>query len=50
MVPRNEIAAGIQANEKENQGRDERCSAKEVDAFERGFGGMFDRNLDGEEY
>lgn len=50
MVPRNIIAAGIQANEKEDQCRDECCRAKEVDTFEGGFGGMFDRNFDGEAY
>ena len=50
MVPRNEIATGIQANEKEDQCRDERCRAKEVDTFEGGSGGVFDGNFDGEAY
>lgn len=50
MVPGNDIPTRIQANEKEDQCRDKRCRAKEVDTFEGGFGGMFDGDFDGEEY
>ena len=50
MVPGYNVAAGVQADKQENQGRDERCCAKEVDTLEGRFGGMFDGDFDGEEY
>ena len=50
VIPRNDIATRVQAEEKENQGRDERCRAKKVDTLECRFGRVFDWNMDCEEY
>ena len=50
MVPGNNVAAGIQADEKKNQGCDESPRPKEVNSLECGSGGVLDWDVDREKY